>query len=404
MIANRRPFLSPYRSPGVGPLLEVPEASSDVLEYATVLADSVKVLVNGELPEHFKDFIVGPGQPEFRVAIATPWVGAQIRTTVTPMGSHSGIVHPSIFSGPEIGFTPDVNQCRPTNGSREPNASIGYVLEIEVTLLTGRELRLESHFEQDEISTLRQEYLDYEKFAKNGVPTPERSRFGVGPKVPNFRPSEFVRQSNYSVSLNQGMHTLAQRTRDVYGSPIVISSGFRNPQRNNDKEVKGAKNSRHMQGQAVDMVPEVNVPGERFLLYVASIESGPGLSLLEKGARQLLPGDKKPDGATLDQATDLVLAGKLLTSRRVNEDGSVSFLVATRQTKVIQQHTVFSQRLEDGKEIKATVDSVEYRSAKEQDLATFPKGTALEPDKHAELRTPYAQLFGIASHTHKQTL
>jgi zinc D-Ala-D-Ala carboxypeptidase len=43
-----------------------------------------------------------------------------------------------------------------------------------------------------------------------------------------------------------------QPLRDWYGKPITITSGYRSPELN--KAIKGAKNSDHMRGQAVDFV------------------------------------------------------------------------------------------------------------------------------------------------------
>lgn len=43
-----------------------------------------------------------------------------------------------------------------------------------------------------------------------------------------------------------------QPLRDWYGKPITITSGYRSPELN--KAIKGARNSDHMRGQAVDFV------------------------------------------------------------------------------------------------------------------------------------------------------
>jgi len=44
---------------------------------------------------------------------------------------------------------------------------------------------------------------------------------------------------------------LLQPLRDIYGEPMIISSGFRSPEVN--KAVGGVSNSQHMKGQAADV-------------------------------------------------------------------------------------------------------------------------------------------------------
>lgn len=46
--------------------------------------------------------------------------------------------------------------------------------------------------------------------------------------------------------------------RERYGKPIVVNSGYRCPKHN--KEVGGATNSQHMEGEAADIRPTTNCP------------------------------------------------------------------------------------------------------------------------------------------------
>ena len=46
--------------------------------------------------------------------------------------------------------------------------------------------------------------------------------------------------------------------RERYGRPIVVNSGYRCPKHN--KEVGGATNSQHMEGEAADIRPTTNCP------------------------------------------------------------------------------------------------------------------------------------------------
>lgn len=49
--------------------------------------------------------------------------------------------------------------------------------------------------------------------------------------------------------------------RQWYGKPIVISSGYRCPQLNSHPNVRGAKNSQHMTGEAADLrIPTIKTP------------------------------------------------------------------------------------------------------------------------------------------------
>jgi hypothetical protein len=41
--------------------------------------------------------------------------------------------------------------------------------------------------------------------------------------------------------------------REMYGKPIKVNSGFRSTLVNNDRRVRGAKNSDHLKGMAVDL-------------------------------------------------------------------------------------------------------------------------------------------------------
>src|SRR5207244_3261222 len=98
---------------------------------------------------------------------------------------------------------------------------------------------------------LRQEYVDY------GLEVPDISEVGVIPDTKDFRGIEFTQNSNYpGFGVNGGMEEIAQSVRTEYGDPILITSAYRNPQRN--KDVGGTVTSIHQTGGAVDMRPVVS--------------------------------------------------------------------------------------------------------------------------------------------------
>ena len=43
--------------------------------------------------------------------------------------------------------------------------------------------------------------------------------------------------------------------REIYGKPIIVSSGYRSPELNKDENVKGADDSQHTKGEAADLKP-----------------------------------------------------------------------------------------------------------------------------------------------------
>lgn len=46
---------------------------------------------------------------------------------------------------------------------------------------------------------------------------------------------------------------LLDPVREVWGKPIVVNSGYRCPELNRHKEIKGSPTSQHMSGEAVDI-------------------------------------------------------------------------------------------------------------------------------------------------------
>lgn len=69
---------------------------------------------------------------------------------------------------------------------------------------------------------------------------------------PNFRPRELACKGTGRLMLSRKAMNALQRLRDKVGKPMVIASGYRSPQHN--AKVGGAVNSRHMWGDAFDVV------------------------------------------------------------------------------------------------------------------------------------------------------
>jgi len=114
---------------------------------------------------------------------------------------------------------------------------------------------------QEERSQIRQEYVDKgDIFSNFSVATPDRNIIvdaGGFPAAttPNFSFNDFSAYSDYGPGLaviNQSA-TIAQAVRNAWGNPVRVTSGFRNPRRNDD--VGGVVNSLHQTGDAVDLNP-----------------------------------------------------------------------------------------------------------------------------------------------------
>lgn len=79
----------------------------------------------------------------------------------------------------------------------------------------------------------------------------------------NFNLEEFLKLSSHPdnvpsmqvvCNLQYGVSTILQPVRDALGCPIIINSGYRNPEYN--KSVGGVANSQHLTGCAADIRPK----------------------------------------------------------------------------------------------------------------------------------------------------
>ncbi len=146
---------------------------------------------------------------------------------------------------------------------------------------------------QNTETILRQEYVDYVR------PVPAANLIGTPTATANFTVAELTANNNYgTIIVRGGLAAIAQAIRTGYGRGLILSSGFRCPQRN--RQVGGAAASIHMSGGAVDLHPLAADAGVTRMaqLYRAAVAHGPGLVLLEQGPSQLLPGNWSPPAAT----------------------------------------------------------------------------------------------------------
>jgi uncharacterized protein YcbK (DUF882 family) len=83
----------------------------------------------------------------------------------------------------------------------------------------------------------------------------------------HFNSSEFECSCTKCVDqfIEQDLIDKLEKVRELYGKPIVITSGYRCPDHN--KAVGGKNNSTHMSGMAVDICPKLLTLDDLDLLY-----------------------------------------------------------------------------------------------------------------------------------------
>lgn len=101
-------------------------------------------------------------------------------------------------------------------------------------------------------------------------------------RYPNFSESEFACSHCGKAEMDPGFLNKLQRLRDRYGKPIVVTSGYRCPEYNDEISSTG-RDGPHTTGMAVD----INVGGTNGhrLLYFALLEGFSGIGVNQKGAQ-----------------------------------------------------------------------------------------------------------------------
>ncbi len=229
---------------------------------------------------------------------------------------------------------------RLTAGSREPNEPVGFDIRARLIDPTSGTTLAESvlsdqppdvgRLRQDVNDTLRQEYVDYQQTYPNSFFAPLPLRNAVN-STPSALPANVIDQTTTSNGLNGGNYTPESSARahayletgaaqilnslaEHFSSTIALTSGYRNPQRQN--EVATAVDSRHQYGDAVDVRPhphpndivDSNTRARTWLtFYNAARQSGAKRILFEPrgGGKEfvVLSGGSFPDLDTIDNAT-----------------------------------------------------------------------------------------------------
>ena len=66
----------------------------------------------------------------------------------------------------------------------------------------------------------------------------------------NFKLYEFASPDTHEVKIDSGILHKIQKIREHFGKPVIITSGYRTVRYN--KKVRGAANSYHLKGMAID--------------------------------------------------------------------------------------------------------------------------------------------------------
>ena len=77
---------------------------------------------------------------------------------------------------------------------------------------------------------------------------------------PSFSPREIACKGTGSIRVNEEALNKLQALRNLLNKPLILTSAYRSPEHN--KKVGGAKNSRHMQGDAFDVRMDNHDPHE----------------------------------------------------------------------------------------------------------------------------------------------
>jgi hypothetical protein len=226
--------------------------------------------------------------------------------SVTGVSADAGSGDPAGATGKAaLTFTPTATN-RPVDGARGPNAPIAYRVEA-----TAGEQKATFELEQDEVDTMRQEYVDY------GADVPARGSFVVpdlpGSNVGNYskivdggmaatmtgvanewaRLTELQAVSDAANDLPPeeavpGVAPLPRQEPEPGIAPLPvqipelhIESGYRNPQRNKAAGSRYLTTSRHIFGRALDLYPAGGADAE---LWARHPHPPPDSALCEDGA------------------------------------------------------------------------------------------------------------------------
>lgn len=104
------------------------------------------------------------------------------------------------------------------------------------------------------------EHFSLEEFTRSGT----ASKYGINNTLDPNNPKD----AEIIANLKALCENVLEPLRQWYGKPITISSGYRSPTLNNHPEVRGATNSQHMKGEAVDLhLPSIDI-GRKWLVHL----------------------------------------------------------------------------------------------------------------------------------------
>jgi hypothetical protein len=141
-------------------------------------------------------------------------------------------------------------------------------LEYEVVAFVLDDLGIETQtsspafIRQDVRSRVRQEYVDKRDLEGSAftVATPGHGQVidagGFPAGIVSFTFAEFSQWSEFpGLAVVDHAPLIAQQLRDAWGFPLLVTSGWRNPRRNDSPQVGGVLNSLHQTGNAIDLNP-----------------------------------------------------------------------------------------------------------------------------------------------------
>ncbi|MFT3776135.1 MAG: hypothetical protein QM820_63135 [Minicystis sp.] len=220
----------------------------------------IDVRFNDMVPKDFVDFLVGEGQPAINVTIKVEPAPASISWEIKPQNKVSGTLKLAKGSATSFSIAPSVASARKAlkSGSRTRNEAVGYTVTVTATHLNKSVETGTFTITQDEISILRQEYIDF-----GGTP-PARDRISLHEgsyNVGNYRYvvnlSELQDRHDRTISAYRGRAVKVGKTEVAVPSDasVTISSAYRNPRRNVAAGSKYPITSHHVQGTALDSGP-----------------------------------------------------------------------------------------------------------------------------------------------------
>lgn len=194
------------------------------------------------------------------VALARPKAGGgltgPIRWTVNPPAGFR-VLEDAVLEGPEL----HVTLVRPEGNPTGAGAPLSVTVTAETTL-EGTRCRTSRTLTQDPRDRLRQEYVDLQRGyvpARKELLDETQFAAAFGKKYPGvtFARLNFTRipgsEDRYPVILtSERVVATLHQTEKTYGRPVVVTSAFRNPVR--QEEVHGSVDeSHHQYGRALDL-------------------------------------------------------------------------------------------------------------------------------------------------------